>query len=300
MSALEERLSRLDLQLESVGAHLSDERLACVAQGSDPTASEAGHLAGCDDCTALLMAVGAGFEAALMEVPGAESWVQAPSPAPTGSSWGVLLGGGALMVSAAALWVALGTNDAVKPTPTAPARVIEAAEPTHPSPAAARVVPERSASNAPSRVPPVELTPSDGPAKAAAAVSAPVKEREAAEIKKPETRPPEATKRPEPGATAVPRGEMRVRGPRPLSARPVDGPPRGSGYLRLAAKPPAKVYLDDKFIGWTPLVDHRLIEGPHDVRLVYESDRARLKEERFRVVIEPDRIWRSLRRNLRR
>ena len=49
--------------------------------------------------------------------------------------------------------------------------------------------------------------------------------------------------------------------------------------------------MDGKLIGWTPLLDHRLLEGPHDVRLVYESPRARVKEERFQVVILSDTFY---------
>lgn len=313
MTALEDRLARLDLRLEPTGAHLADERLACVVQGAEPTAAEAGHLAGCDACTELLMAVGVGLEGALAELPGAESWVHAPQAAPAGTAWGVLMGGGALLVSAAALWVALGTGDSVEPAP-APARIIEAAEPTNPSSVTAATAELRSAHNAPS-----SRAPIDESGIAAAAVASATNETAAddaalpkngapvsvaAEVHKAQRLRPAIANKPDdaqaPGSTAMPRGEMRVRGPRPMNARPVDGPPRGSGYLRLAAKPPAQVFIDGKLVGWTPLVDYRLLEGPHDVRLLYESDRARLREERFRVVIEPDRIWRSLRRNLRR
>ncbi|MGK0362804.1 MAG: hypothetical protein ACI9U2_005126, partial [Bradymonadia bacterium] len=167
MTALEGRLSRLDLQLESTGSHLTDERLAGVAQGTDPTAAEAAHLAGCDGCTDLLMAVGVGLEGALVDLPGAESWVHAPQAPPTGTSWGSLLGGGALLVSVAALWVALGTGDPVD-SPPAPTRVVEAAEPTSPSSvSAAGSDSARSTHNAPSAVAPLVGAVDDSAVKAA-------------------------------------------------------------------------------------------------------------------------------------
>lgn len=285
MNALEDRLARLDLQLAPSGDHLSEDAIAGIAQGFEPTAREAAHLAGCDECADLLVATGAGLEAALVDLPGAEQWAQ-PSARPpaTGSSLSLVLGSGALVVATAALWIALGGRDAPPAAIAPPAIVAVSQSSSQASQVLAEPAPDRRATPAVTRPTPAEAqVPSD------AAPVAPTSEA------RPQV--PRAVRRP---TSDRPDTQMRARGPQVFEGRPVDGPPRGSGYLRLNSKPPAKVYLDGRLIGWTPLLDHRLLEGPHDVRLVYDSPRARLKEERFRVVIEPDRIWRSLRRNLAR
>ena len=66
---LEQRLGRLDLQLSVRGEHLSDERLAEIAAGSDVSDAEAVHLAGCDECLGVLMALGEGLEDLSTEQP---------------------------------------------------------------------------------------------------------------------------------------------------------------------------------------------------------------------------------------
>jgi hypothetical protein len=81
---------------------------------------------------------------------------------------------------------------------------------------------------------------------------------------------------------------------------PVNGAPRGFGALRLNAKPSAQVFVDGKSHGWTPLLNLRLQAGPHDVRLVYESPLAADKEQRFRVLIQDDETWSTVRDNRRR
>jgi hypothetical protein len=282
MSALEERLSRIDLQLASVGGHIDDERLALIVQGVEPTNAEAGHLAGCDACTELLITVGVGFEAALATLPDAAEWAQPPAPPGSSTPWGVWLGGSGLLISAVALWVALGGNapePSVAPTAVAPATA-QMRTPPQTSRASTVSVAQtgRSVSNTPSVLP--EAPPSTAPTA-------------------PATRARPSGRPDGPQTARLEPQRLKLRGPRPLDSRPVDGPPQGSGFLRLNAKPSAKVYLDGKFIGWTPLIDHRLLAGPHDVRLEYTSPRARVAEERFRVVIEPDLIWRSVRRNLK-
>ena len=80
---------------------------------------------------------------------------------------------------------------------------------------------------------------------------------------------------------------------------PVNALGRGFGSLRLNARPPALAFIDDRPYGWTPLVDVRLQEGPHDIRLEYAHPEALSREERFRVVIPADAEWTVTRRNLR-
>ena len=81
---------------------------------------------------------------------------------------------------------------------------------------------------------------------------------------------------------------------------PISGAPRGYGYLRLTSKPPAEVWVDGEPIGWTPIIDRRLPEGPHDVELKYASPLAAASCQRLRVIIEPDKIWKVVQRNLLR
>ncbi|MFN3198840.1 MAG: PEGA domain-containing protein [Bradymonadia bacterium] len=85
---------------------------------------------------------------------------------------------------------------------------------------------------------------------------------------------------------------------RPGPSAPISGRPRAFGQLQLISKPPSRVYIDGRDRGWTPIVNLRLPEGPHDIRLVYSHPRARQAEETFRVVIPPDKTWRISRDNL--
>lgn len=291
MSALEERLSRLDLRLDAVGAHVDDERLALIAQGLEPTGAEAGHLAGCDACTELLITVGVGFEAALATLPDAGEWAQPPAAPASSTPWGIWLGGSGLLISAVALWVAVGGQPQPAPAVVPHTRVVQPAQTSQASTFSATQS-QRSMLNSPSRQATPAVAPiTTAPMTAASMTAAQATRTQASKAKRPVLNQKRSDR--------LETQHLKLRGPRPLDSRPVDGPPQGAGFLRLSAKPPAKVYLDGKFIGWTPLIDHRLLQGPHDVRLEYESPRARVPEERFRVVIEPDRIWRSLRRNLK-
>ena len=43
------------------------------------------------------------------------------------------------------------------------------------------------------------------------------------------------------------------------------------GKLRFLAKPTAKIFIDGKDLGWTPLINHPLPAGRHEVRLVREK-----------------------------
>jgi hypothetical protein len=92
--------------------------------------------------------------------------------------------------------------------------------------------------------------------------------------------------------------EARERESRTYGRLPVNGGARGFGFLRLGAVPPAEVFIGDRSYGWTPIVDLRLPEGPHDVRLVYSHPEARVPEERFRVVIPAEARWVVTRKNL--
>jgi hypothetical protein len=66
---LESRLRTHDLQLVDEGPHLQPERAALIATGSDPSTAEAAHVAACDDCVDLLVALGASFDRLALENP---------------------------------------------------------------------------------------------------------------------------------------------------------------------------------------------------------------------------------------
>lgn len=87
---------------------------------------------------------------------------------------------------------------------------------------------------------------------------------------------------------------------RRMMRAPVAGPSRGFGQLRLASKPAARVIIDGRERGWTPLIDIRLQAGPHDVTLVYDSPHAAEPEQRFRVLIRADETWATVRDNRRK
>ena len=92
-------------------------------------------------------------------------------------------------------------------------------------------------------------------------------------------------------------GLDRRAGPTAYDRVAVDGAPRGFGQLRLNAKPAARVFIDGTDRGWTPVVDLRLQAGPHDVRLVFQSELAEKREDRFRVLIESEKTWSTVRDN---
>lgn len=273
---LETRLRAAELTFAAPeGAHLDDERLAEIAEGCDPTTDEAMHLAGCDACLAVLSVVGPGL--AELDAPSA---VPLAPPRRAGWAVGTLA---FLAAAAAALWLRVDAPEAPPAAPPADAgrpdaRIIDAAGVVT-EPDAAVLVDQG-----------VVAPPDAG---ALVDASAPAAERPA----RPRRRPRPTRARP---ASTFEHARLAGSGPRRMTRRPVNGAPRGYGYLRLTSKPSARVFVDGKPIGWTPVIDRRLPEGPHDVRLVYESPLAAESEQRLRVMIETDRIWKVVRRNLKR
>ncbi len=341
-------LRGLRLRLPAVGAHLSDERLACLAEGAPRTDAEAAHLAGCDDCAAVwvLLADGlagladdlaedraagaddpaAGIGAA--EGPASPAALTRPGlgarrPAPRWVWPTVLLAG----VAAAALW-GLRPAPPAAPEPAAaadaldvglPLAVPDAGLPDAGVPDAA--APDAAAPDAgvPDAAAPAAAPPDPAPADAGGALhtetagasagavaptrTAPAATEPPAPRRRPIPRPVAASPASAPMRPAAPTGHGGLTGAGGQTAvarRPINGPPRGYGYLRLTAKPPARVFVDGKAVGWTPVLDYRLPEGPHDVRMVYESELAATPEQRLRVIIEADRIWKVVRNNQRR
>ena len=275
---LESRLRVLDLQIEQRGSHLDDERLAEIAEGADPTSTDAGHLAGCDTCTEVLISLAEGleaFKAGPLEVPSNRGLR-------TISTAAVIIAfvGAAAAMGGVAWWI---TNDRPATPITQPTDTHKVAPPTEVAPPIKGEVPQISM---PAPItPPVESITApvfDGP------TSIDVQQPARAKRKKKQRTP----------RVIHPALVHRDRSKHTVS-KPVNGPARGFGWLRLGSKPPAQIFVDGKPRGWTPLVDLRLQEGPHDIRLIYKSPLARQAEERFRVVIEPDRTWATVRRNLR-
>ena len=122
----------------------------------------------------------------------------------------------------------------------------------------------------------------------------------------PKTRPPARLVRKSPKRSTVSvRRKVQLRkkrldgrsGPVPFTRKAVTAAARGFGQLRVNSRPAAQVYVDGKLRGWTPLVDLRLQEGPHDIRLVYKSPLADRSEEKFRVMITADQTWATVRDN---
>ena len=62
------------------------------------------------------------------------------------------------------------------------------------------------------------------------------------------------------------------------------------GFLKLIAIPPAEAFIDGKSVGWTPLINHKLSEGRHRIKLRYQSG----EEKTFVQTIAAGRV--SLRR----
>lgn len=56
------------------------------------------------------------------------------------------------------------------------------------------------------------------------------------------------------------------------AAPATEAPPAGEGTLKLLAKPPARVEVAGRDLGWTPLLGHRLPAGTYHVRLVREEE----------------------------
>ena len=43
------------------------------------------------------------------------------------------------------------------------------------------------------------------------------------------------------------------------------------GFLKLIAIPPAEAFIDGKSVGWTPLINYKLLEGVHQIKLRFQS-----------------------------
>ena len=352
---MEARLRVLDLQWAVEGDHLEDEALAEIVEGRTATEAEAAHLATCDECAELLIALGAGLEAMVAEIPETAASLptiitalsdegprpavgSAPSGAPTAPTdaspvplrrsprrrarrhaallWVALAVAGVAYASHQ-LWLPLLTGPAQPQQPTAPSITPAPARPapaeaiTPPAEAAPEATPEAPApAQAPSQ-PPVDYS-QDWPALPQLSGLEPLSVRPEGPTL--EISPPALAARPAPPPRHRARRPQRddetgVRlegvslGPRRVTQRPgptapISGPPKAWGNLRLNSKPPSRVFIDGKARGWTPIVDLRLQEGPHDVRLEYEHPRAKRQTERFRVVIPPDKTWSISRDNL--
>ncbi len=282
MTRIEDRLRVLDLQLQPVGRHPSDERLAVIAGGGDPDAAEAAHLAGCDECVELLVTLGEGLASLAEEQPQLTALVTSrlvDRAARRGSLAPVLLGLGIAAAAAAATvgYVVRGQAPVavVEPVHT-PSRALSQtplppAEPEVTVPDAAVLEP------APTPAVPTAIAPESEPPAPSRAMDAP--------------KPGVAPRTPGPAPEPPPEIGLAGRGQRALERRNVNGPPRGWGELNIITKPASQVFVDGRLRGWTPIVRLRLPEGPHDVRLVYESDLAAEPEQRFRVMIDPERPW---------
>lgn len=337
LDSLETRLGRLDLRLAAAGEHLSDERIALIGAGEDPSDADAAHLAGCDECIDLLVALGEGLEALADEQPQlGVGTVAAPEP-PTLSQpsrrrarWAVVaivLFAGAAAAAAGWLIRAAG-SDRVEHDRGVESRERRGAQGARadagstevPILPAEQVVGQRMAASS------GESTGGEVGAGGGGDLPAIARRLDALlghgvgasaqtfeELDPPAPEPPLAdnldahratstpTRAADPHRPAPPLGALERRdGPRPLERMPVDGPPRGFGHLQLNTRPPARVFIDGKPHGWTPVIDLRLSEGPHDVHLIFDSALAAEPEQRFRVLIEPDRTWRMTRDNVRR
>ena len=58
------------------------------------------------------------------------------------------------------------------------------------------------------------------------------------------------------------------------------------GFLKLLAVPPAEAFIDGKSVGWTPLINHKLAEGRHQIKLRYQSG----EEKTFVQTISAGRV----------
>lgn len=307
---IEGLLRGLSLELPEQGDHLDDERLAEIAEGADPTPAEAAHLAGCDACCEILIMLGEGLaELAEAETPvSASPSTQTIHPFPSRSRRGRWSVGGVVLAMAGAAAAAWGVYSWTAASPTDPQSRIEKAQtaPAIPVQAPMPKVEDRPAEPGETVAPLPSTAPTPNPTsaqEAASAASAPPVPTALPSVDVAETVPPKP--RPRKRRPPPPTAEMEAppgtlsgrRGPRPVNRMPVNGEPRGFGSLRLNAKPSARVYVDGKDYGWTPLLNLRLPSGPHDVRLVYESPLAAEKEQRFRVLIQDDETWSTVRDN---
>lgn len=307
---LEGRLRGLDLQLPEAGEHLDAEVIAEITAGADPTIDQAAHLVGCDECSELLIVLAEGLadfvQTCAEETPAAPTATVHPFPPRhrRGRFTAATLAFG-FAVAAAATWGVYtlavgGTDDAesrlapglskstTPPTPVAPAPAAPETTPT-PTPTAP------SPPDAPLPESTVETTPIEGPQPEPVTAAAPDSTQSSKVAKRAQRATDQRTE-----LEGPPIGLSGRSGPRPVNRLPVNGAARGFGALRLNAKPSAQVFVDGKARGWTPILNLRLPSGPHDVRLVYESELAAQKEQRFRVLIQDNETWSTLRDNRRR
>ena len=66
--------------------------------------------------------------------------------------------------------------------------------------------------------------------------------------------------------------------------------PKPPGFLTIAAKPYATVYIDGKKLGVTPIVSLELSSGTHSVRAISSEDGT---EKKFRVRVTPGETTRK-------
>ncbi len=306
---LEGRLRALSLELPERGDHLDDERLAEFAEGADPIDAEAAHLAGCDACCEVLLLLGDGLaewtesEAAAKPAVPTASVHAFPSRGRRGrwSTAGLVL---AFASAAAAAW-GVYTLALDRPEDTAPGAETMAPSPHTPAPAVTPKVEIEETVAAPTTAAVEKAIVESAPQAVATSEPAPMS-ASAPEVTATEVAPAMPKARPRkkspkglslPTVDGPPWALSGRSGPRPVNRMPVNGAPRGFGALRLNAKPSALVYVDGKAYGWTPLLNLRLQAGPHDVRLVYKSPLAADKEQRFRVLIQEDETWSTVRDN---
>jgi len=118
--------------------------------------------------------------------------------------------------------------------------------------------------------------------KDAASVSAPdATERPDAQVdvvsESPTEHPP--PKRPKPRAHAQPRSRTDA-----SAATPATAP--AAGALSIDARPSARIYIDGTFVDETPLYEHPLSAGKHELRLVPSEGPPRVRQ----IAIEPGRV----------
>lgn len=312
---LENRLRVIDLRLPEVGDHLAEERIALIGGGLDPTAAEATHLAGCDECTELLAVLGEALEVLAVEAPELVERVlppPLPAEAPRRRPW-LWLAGGLLAAAAAAAAVNLqpwsaplgpaieaGTGFEI-PQPPRPAAVKPAAVRSMAEPLVARVeVPRPANVEAIQALPPAldSLAPAVEPVRKGQRSSE--VESEPRTQRAPSSTSPDSAVPHEPHtAVDAPDPTLNARGPVAVERLAIDGPPRGFGTLQLNSTPAAMVYINGRRLDWTPIIGLRLPEGHHDVRLVYDSPLAREPERRMRVRVLADKTWHANVKNVR-
>ena len=304
---LSQRLRTTDLRMTVLGTHLDDERLAEVVGGLAPTSEEALHLAGCDDCLDVLVAAGEGLEAMGSSAAAALSLAPAAATAAAGLNSAATAAAGLNSAATAAAgrstpprlgsgWVratviVVSTVVAFGAAAAAGAMFFgpKSAAPTASQPPVSAPSLNFERATAPAVVQPVEVIASLDVGVASVAAMAPAVGNAEAPPRVLQARKASPSLR----LDHVDREEQA------FGRAPVNALGRGFGSLRLNARPPALAFIDDRPYGWTPLVDVRLQEGPHDIRLEYAHPEALSREERFRVVIPADAEWTVTRRNLR-